>query len=109
MKNNTQNIGSAKQYVTFGAAIEHLRNGGMIERKGWNGKGMFVFKQVPSRVPAEVVPKMTSLPESVKARFSSEGVSPDYQNQMAIVKPDGSIDSWIASSADTFATDWILV
>ena len=98
-----------QRHVTFGQAIEHLRKGLPISREGWNGKGMYVFKQVPSKVPAEVVPKMSSLPEAVKDRMMVDGIAPDYQNQMAIVKPDGSIDSWIASSADTFATDWILL
>ena len=86
---------------TFGEAIEHMRD-------GWNGKGMYVFKQVPSKVPAFVVPKMSSLPHSVKDKMIGDGISPDYQNQMAIVKSDGSIDSWVASSSDTFALDWIL-
>ena len=106
---NNENIGAANKYVTYGDAVEHLRKGGIIERKGWNGKGMFVFKQVPSQVPVEVVERMTSLPESVKERFIKNNIAPDYQNQMAIVKPDGSIDSWVASSADTFAIDWVLV
>lgn len=80
-----------------------------IIRKGWNDKAMFVFKQVPSRVPADVVPKMSSLPESVKNRMMKYKMSPDYQNQMVIVDEDGCINSWVASSSDTFATDWILL
>lgn len=105
---NPDTVGSATSLSNYGCAIEHMRNGGIISRVGWNGKGMYVFKQVPSRVPAEIVPKMSSLPESVKARMLSNETSPDYQNQMAIVKSDGSIDSWVASSSDTFAGDWIL-
>ncbi len=97
------------QTHTYGEAIEHLRKGGVITRPSWNGPNMYVFKQVPSKVPAEIVPKMSSLPEAVKRRMMEDGTSPDYQNQMAIVKPDGTIDSWVASSADTFATDWILL
>ena len=95
--------------ITYGAAIEHMAMGGIVARQGWNGKGMYVFKQVPSKVPADVVPKMSSLPDSVKERMQHDGIAPDYQSQMAIVKPDGSIDSWVASSADTFATDWVLL
>ena len=70
--------------ITYGMAIEHMRKGGMIARRGWNGTGMYVFKQVPSKVPAHVVPNMSSLPESVKKCMITVGVSPDYQNQMAI-------------------------
>lgn len=94
--------------ATFGDAIEHLRKGGLVQREGWNDKGMFVFKQVPSKVPAEIVPKMSSLPQHVKDYMQAAKISPNYQCQMAIVTPDGNINSWVASSADTFATDWIL-
>ena len=100
---------SPAKHHTYGEAIEHLRKGGMISREGWNGTGMYVFKQVPSKVPASVVPAMSSLPEAVKERMIREETSPDYHNQMAIVKPDGTIDSWVASSSDTFALDWVLM
>lgn len=105
---NPDTVGTATQLSSYGTAIEHLRKGGIVSRVGWNGKGMYVFKQVPSRVPAAIVPKMSSLPESVKNRMIASETSPNYQNQMAIVKADGSIDSWVASSSDTFAGDWVL-
>jgi hypothetical protein len=95
--------------MTFGGAIEAMRDGRMVARDGWNGKGMFVFKQVPSPIPAEIVPKMTSLPVSVKDELIKRNQGPNYCNQMAIVKADGSVDSWVASSSDTFAEDWVLV
>lgn len=95
--------------MTFGHAIEALKIGSKIARHGWNGKGMFVFKQVPSQISPEVVPKMQSLPDSVKEEFVKRGQGPNYVNQMAIVKADGSIDSWVASSSDTFAEDWYII
>ena len=70
---------------------------------------MFVFKQVPTKIDAGIVPRMTSLPESVKEEFIKRDQGPNYCNQMAIVKADGSVDSWIASSSDTFAEDWHIV
>ena len=30
--------------MTFGEALEALNNGAFVARKGWNGKGMFVYK-----------------------------------------------------------------
>ena len=92
--------------LTFGQAIEALRGGLMVQRQGWNGKGMFVFKQVPSPIAAEIVPRMTSLPQAVKDEFIQRVQGPAYESQMAIVHPDGQVDSWVASSSDTFATDW---
>ena len=105
---NKETVGSAQVLVNYGEAVEHMRGGGIVSRVGWEGKGLFVFKQVPSQVPAEIVPKMSSLPERVKFRMESVKMSPNYQNQMAIVKEDGTIDSWVASSSDTFAEDWVL-
>lgn len=53
----------------FGQAIEALKEGKRVARQGWNGKGMFIFMQVPATIPADVIPKMQSLPQSVKDEF----------------------------------------
>ncbi len=98
-----------QELFAYGTAIEHLRVGGRIQRVGWNGAGMFVFRQVPSPIPAHIVPNMTSLPQAVKDEFIRREQGPNYVNQMAIVKQDGTVDSWVASSSDTFAEDWILL
>ena len=90
---------------TFGQAIEALTQGKMISRAGWNGKGMFVFRQVPSEVPAAIIPKMTSLPELVKEKLAERGVPLRYENQMALVNADSTINGWVASSSDTLASE----
>ena len=95
--------------LNYGHAIEALKKGSRVTRTGWEGKGLFVFKQVPSPIKAEIVPKMTSLPQSVKEEFMRREQGPNYQNQLALVKQDGSVDSWVASSSDTFAEDWIIL
>jgi len=92
--------------LTFGLAIEALKLGKCIARKGWNGKGMFIYKALPNVVPAEVVPKMISLSEETKKLITS---SLNFGSGMTIVKPDGTADSWVASSSDTFAEDWFIV
>lgn len=95
--------------LTYGLAIEALKKGYCIARVGWDGHGMYVFKQVPAKIDAEIVEKMQSLPDSVKEKFIRRGQGPSYENQMAVVKPDGTVDSWVASSSDTFAEDWVIV
>lgn len=50
----------------FGTAIKFLKAGGAIRRAGWNGKGMFVIKQVPANIKADVIPNMQSLPQIAK-------------------------------------------
>jgi hypothetical protein len=92
--------------LTFGDAIVALKNGKRVARKGWNGKGMFVFLQVPSEIGADIISRMQSLPDSVKAEFERRGAAIRYSNQLALVKPDNSINGWAPSVADALAEDW---
>lgn len=93
---------------TFGQAVEALKQGSIVSREGWNGKNLFVFRQVPSEVPAEIIPKMTSLPQAVKDVLVKSGAPITYQNQFCIVYPDNSIHGWQPSGSDALATDWCL-
>ena len=90
--------------MVFGKAIELLRVGKMVARMTWDGK--YVFKQVPSNIPQSVVPNMTSLPQSVKDKIGDTQTGLFYRNQLALMHPDGTIDSWSPSSEDIFAIDW---
>lgn len=94
----------------FGTAIKFLEAGGAIRRSGWNGKGLFIVKQVPSHITGDIIPNMQSLPQSVKdILMSREDPHIDYTNQMLIINPDGRADSWVPSSSDVFAEDWEVV
>ena len=96
--------------MTFGKAIEVLKLGKPIRRTGWNGRGLFVVKQVPSHIGADIIPNMQSLPQSAKdIILSRENPHIDYTNQMLIINPDGRADSWVPSSSDVFAEDWEVV
>jgi len=107
--------------MNFNEAIENFQ---MIQRIGWNGKGLFVFQQVPSEIPIEVVPKMQSLPEAVKDEFirrydlaSDNGnkmmqnnnplLTIRYNNQLAIVDKEININGLAPSVIDALADDWI--
>lgn len=93
--------------VNFGGAIDLLKAGLAVRRKGWNGKGLFIVKQVPSHIEGDIIPKMQSLPQSAKdILMSRENPHIDYTNQMLIVNPDGRADSWVPSVSDVFAEDW---
>lgn len=96
--------------VNFGGAIYLLKAGLAVRRKGWNGKGLFIVKQVPSHIGGDIIPKMQSLPQSAKnILMSRENPHIDYTNQMLIINPDGRADSWVPSSSDVFAEDWEVV
>lgn len=93
----------------FGTAIGYLKEGHLVCRKGWNGKGMFVVKQVPAHITGEIIPKMQSLPEDAKAvLMGRETPQINYTSQCLLVQPDGRADSWVPSISDVFAEDWQL-
>ena len=96
--------------MKFGEAIEALKEGKAIQREGWNGKGLFIVKQNPCTIKEDILPKLQNLPQIAKdILMSRENPHIDYTNQMLIINPDGRADSWVASSSDTFAEDWIIL
>ena len=96
--------------MDFGLVIEALKSGLAVRRKGWNGKGLSVVKQIPSHIEGGIIPKMQSLPQSAKnILLSRENAHIDYTNQMLIINPDGRADSWAPSVSDVFAEDWEIV
>lgn len=95
--------------MTFGAAVEALKQGKRVARSGWNGKGMFIFMQVPATIQSDVIPKMQSLPQSVKDEFANRGEGIRYKNQLAMVYPDNTIYGWVASPSDVLEEDWCIL
>lgn len=96
--------------MSFGDAIEVLKQGGAIRRIGWNGKGMFVIKQVPAHIESDIIPKMQSLPQSAKDLILKGKGFIDYTSQCLIYNENtGRADSWVPSISDVFAEDWEIV
>lgn len=95
----------------FGYAIDLLKRGFALRRKNWNGKGLFVFKQISSHVNEEFVSKLQSVPESVKSLIlSNNNKFIDYNNQCIIYNTvTGIADSWVPSISDIFAEDWEII
>jgi hypothetical protein len=92
--------------MNYHDAITSAKEGNLIYREGWNGKGIYVFLQVPSEVPEAIIPKMSSLPSRVKTLLIERGKPLRYHNQAALISPDNSIQGWSPSLSDTLAEDW---
>lgn len=96
--------------MTFGQAIEALKRGVAIAREGWNGKGMFVIKQVPARIDREIILNMQSLTYQAKELILANKGIINYNNQCLIYNSNtGNADSWVPSISDVFAEDWMIV
>lgn len=99
--------------MNFSQAIKALKEGKMLQRLSWDNTEYFVFMQVPSTINKEIVPKMQSLPQSVKDEFAKRFNNPDflfnsidYDDQLAMVNPDNLITGWSPQAADCLADDW---
>lgn len=100
------------QILSFGEALQALEAGKCVRRESWVGD-KFVVKQIDSDIPAEVVPKMQSLPDSAK-QFIGKTANGDihYRNQCLIVKqyPSSTVaTNYVPDWNDMFAKDWIVL
>ena len=96
--------------LSFSIAIVLLAKGFAIRRTGWNGKGLFVIKQVPAHIESDNIPRMQSLPQSAKDLILKGKGFIDYASQCLIYNENtGRADSWVPSISDVFAEDWEIV
>lgn len=96
--------------MSFGVAIQALKFGLAIRRSGWNGKDLFVIKQVPASITSAIIPNMQSLPQSAKKLILESMGRIDYTSQCLIYNSNtGRADSWAPSISDVFAEDWEIV
>jgi len=101
---------------TFGQALESLKRGHLVTRKGWNGKGMFIFMRPEDCLSTEkVVNHVKSLPESFKKWIAnnygdSEIDKIKFTAYLCMKAADGTVvNGWLASQTDMLANDWVIV
>lgn len=90
---------------TFGQAVESLKRGWFVARKGWNGKGMFLWLKPFSLVKSEWCkdPKL-------KAVIDANGGEMEAYGTVCMKTADNRIvTGWLASQTDMLSNDWILV
>lgn len=71
-------------FGTFENALSHVKRGGGITRKGWNGKGMVVRLQNPDNSSKMTLP------------------------YLYLEYPDGTKVPWLASQTDLLSDDWAM-
>ena len=89
---------SQSPYSTgIGWAVETMRRGVRVRRRGWNGKGMFVFLVPGSQFEVSRAPLLGIYPA---------GTPITYHPHVDMKTVDGSIVPWLCSQDDLLATDW---
>lgn len=94
--------------MTFGMAIEAMKRGKKVARKGWNGKGMWLcipLVEGPNEIPA------TGIWGKPNAEYAEQnGGTVKVMPYITMKAADGSIVmGWLASQTDMLAEDWTIV
>ena len=93
-----EKICRSTEAMTFGDALEAMKDGDRVARKGWNGKGMYVFL-------AHEADFVTDADISAFDQLDVE------VHDMLVMKTaqDTFQPGWLASQADMLAEDWYIV
>ena len=93
--------------LNFGDAIEVLKVGGRVARKGWNGKKMWI-----SMTPGKEldITKDDIWTKNIKDVAISNGGVVELLPYLSMKTADNKIQiGWIASQSDALANDWEVV
>lgn len=84
-------------HMNFGLAIEAMKKGKKVTRKGWNGKGMYVVYR-------------TGYPEGIPCNKNTAEAIGIQEGELFIVRPylqmkcaDDTFQMWLASQSDILA------
>jgi len=88
--------------MTFGEAIQAMKDGQKVCRAGWNGKGMFIYYVEANKYPASGNKKGTMV-----GVFEDDMVP--YQAYIAMKTSDNTVVPWLASQSDILDTDWEII
>ena len=91
--------------MTFGDALEALKQGKRIARAGWNGKGMFLFL-LPANdgIPTKVIHD-PALREVIETELGGDTF--DALGSIRMFTADKKIlTGWLASQTDMLCEDW---
>ena len=94
--------------MTFGMAIEAMKQGKKVARAGWNGKGMWLcipLVEGPKEIPS------TGIWGKPNVEYAEQnGGTVKVMPYITMKAADGSIVmGWLASQTDMLADDWVIV
>lgn len=85
--------------MSFGLAIQALKDGNRAARPGWNGKGMWLSLAAVVSPWCASIEGIRQMPENWQA----------YSPFIAMYTADGMLVPWLASQTDMLSDDWQLV
>lgn len=85
--------------LNFGQAVESLKQGKLVRRAGWNGKGMYLFL-----VSGDTVKEAIHF-----AYDGREGFMRSVNDAIYMKTADDKFVPWLASQTDILSEDWQIV
>lgn len=96
------------ELVNFGEALEALKQGYRIQRKGWNGKEMFLFLLPASdNIPTKAIhdPKLKEVIEKEVGGDTFKALG-----SIRMFTADKKVlTGWLASQTDMLSEDWVIL
>lgn len=86
--------------MDFSEILTQIKKGYKVERKGWNGKGMFIFLVPGSTFKVNRPPLLG---------IYDEGTEINYHAHIDMKTADDMVVPWLASQTDLLAVDWQIV
>ncbi|GAC42292.1 DUF2829 domain-containing protein [Paenibacillus popilliae] len=81
--------------MNFGQAIEALKDGELVARKGWNGKGMWLH--------------LVTLKETYARQLKMAAKGLKTLPYIEMKTADNELVPWLATQTDMLAEDWEIV
>lgn len=95
---------------SFGQAIEFLKQGKKVARKGWNGKNMFLLLIVGECVKKAIHSCYgNGNCISLDASGCMQGDVVPVLDAIYMKTADAKLVPWLASQTDVLANDWVIV
>ena len=91
--------------MSFGAAIALMKKGKKVARKGWNGKGMYVWV-----MPGSTIKNCQNISDPHLAEIDKAEGEIRFLGSIRMRTATGDVlTGWLASQTDMLAEDWIVV
>lgn len=96
-----------KATFTFGDAIKYMKRGLRVARKGWNGKGMYVFYASDFQFGTKA--DLSEFNPTEEPECTEENAV-DVYDCLVLRTADKKLQpGWLASQSDMLAEDWMFV
>jgi hypothetical protein len=86
--------------LNFGEALERIKNGEQLARKGWNGKNMYIFL---------IGTDSTKIGTGGWTYTNGVNDNTELLPFIAMKTADNKVVPWLASQTDILAEDWELL